>query len=599
MSISHRTNRLKLVGTPAVKKLQNGRDQITVNCTTMNSRVDWYSSNKDSIFPDFGSLQSAEMSIDGLAPRTGEAYTDMRLVSVESDTNREGTYIVTLVYQTLGNAFVQIKDDNTDYELNGLRRVTRTSIAEAGTDVPDDDKDIGVDYIDHQVDAETAVRCFLSSYKVNDTDSYREFERTYIQAGELSRDIRSVGRGVQQTTHQFLVTEGSTTGDIISRNTDNFLGLNRITVSVISRPDGATLTNSDGSAKLSYSEQQLVPFTFPGVVDLQSKESHVFPTVRSPVQSKVKADVYTYYQESSDIGDGDFTTQSALGLWNPSEWCQKISTIEAREKQSAYFNAQGLRGCRTRSSFKLSGSLYDSLSNDLKYNVASTEIQLNNLELEETVEVSNGKSVFKEILKYTRDSTRRVDYNVGGSGVNIIQTASTLASGEFTIKLEWDGSQWVLSGTNIIIDGQPTHSGTGDGTYVFSQEAGGYLDEYANKSGSTTTTFFTSTNGASEPEDADWPSGVTATGVSDNEELSVMSTSERSSGTDEFSAFTSFIEGREVPAGATGQIRIFGGPPNPLGKVYTLDVDLEKAFTKIDGTDVYRKTIVVATCTPA
>jgi hypothetical protein len=79
MAISHRTNRLKLIGTPAVEQLQNGRYQLTVNCTTMNSREDWYSSNKARIFPDFGSLESAEMSIDGLAPRTGEAYTDMRL----------------------------------------------------------------------------------------------------------------------------------------------------------------------------------------------------------------------------------------------------------------------------------------------------------------------------------------------------------------------------------------------------------------------------------------------------------------------------------------------------------------------------------------
>ena len=78
MSISHRTNRLKLVGTPNVEQLQNGRYQLTVSCTTINRREDWYSANKSRIFPDFGSLQSAEMSIDGLAPRTGEAYADMR-----------------------------------------------------------------------------------------------------------------------------------------------------------------------------------------------------------------------------------------------------------------------------------------------------------------------------------------------------------------------------------------------------------------------------------------------------------------------------------------------------------------------------------------
>ena len=178
MSISHRTNRLKLVGTPAVEQLQNGRYQLTVNCTTMNSREDWYSANKSRIFPDFGSLQSAEMSIDGLAPRTGEAYTDMRLVSVQSSTQGE-LYIVTLVYQTLGATFVQVKDDDVVLQENGLRRVSRTSIAQAGTDIPDGDKDIGVDFIDHQIDTEAAVKCFLSSYDIDDTDSYREFTRTY------------------------------------------------------------------------------------------------------------------------------------------------------------------------------------------------------------------------------------------------------------------------------------------------------------------------------------------------------------------------------------------------------------------------------------
>jgi len=133
MAVSHRTNRLKLIGTPAVEQLQNGRYQLTVNCTTMNSREDWYSANKARVFPDFGSLESAEMSIDGLAPRTGEAYTDMRLVSVQSST-QQGQYIVTLVYQTLGDSFVQVKDDTVTYTENGLRRVTRESIAKAGTD---------------------------------------------------------------------------------------------------------------------------------------------------------------------------------------------------------------------------------------------------------------------------------------------------------------------------------------------------------------------------------------------------------------------------------------------------------------------------------
>ena len=194
MSISHRTNRLKFVGQPSVEQLQNGRYRLTVTCSTINSREDWYSANKDRIFPDFGSLQSAEMSIDGLAPREGEAYADMRLTKVESG-NRSGMgavgdYNVELTYETLGSAFVQVKDDTTDYELNGLRRVTRTSIAEAGTDYA---KTVGTSFIDHQINNETAVRCYLASYSVDDTDSFRQVQEVYVEAGTLSETLDNVG----------------------------------------------------------------------------------------------------------------------------------------------------------------------------------------------------------------------------------------------------------------------------------------------------------------------------------------------------------------------------------------------------------------------
>ncbi len=194
MSISHRTNRLKLVGQPSVEQLQNGRYRLTVTCSTINSREDWYSANKDRIFPDFGSLQSAEMSIDGLAPREGEAYADMRLTKVASG-NRSGMgavgdYNVELTYETLGSAFVQVKDDTTDYELNGLRRVTRTSIAEAGTDYA---KTVGTSFIDHQINNETAVRCYLASYSVDDTDSFRQVQEVYVEAGTLSETLDNVG----------------------------------------------------------------------------------------------------------------------------------------------------------------------------------------------------------------------------------------------------------------------------------------------------------------------------------------------------------------------------------------------------------------------
>jgi len=220
VAVSHRTNRLKLIGTPAVEQLQNGRYQLTVNCTTMNSREDWYSANKARVFPDFGSLESAEMSIDGLAPRTGEAYTDMRLVAVQSSTQQE-KYIVTLVYQTLGASFVQVKDDTVNYIENGLRRVTRQSIAKAGTDFQ---KTVGTTSISSQIDGETAVTCILANYEVDDTDSYREVTEVYIEAGTLSETEDKVGSQLAIVKETFASTPSTPAGYSIASEQESNVG---------------------------------------------------------------------------------------------------------------------------------------------------------------------------------------------------------------------------------------------------------------------------------------------------------------------------------------------------------------------------------------
>ena len=347
MAISHRTNRLKLIGTPAVEQLQNGRYQLTVNCSTMNSREDWYSSNKARIFPDFGSLESAEMSIDGLAPRKGEAYTDMRLVSVESLTQGD-QYIVTLVYQTLGATFVQVKDDTIDLELNGLRRVTRTSIAQAGTDIPDDDKDVGVDYIDHQIDAETAVRCFLSSYQVDDTDSYREFERTYIQAGTLSVSTKNLSEGVKQVTTVFLVTEGTTVGPVTSRSTNNFQGLKTITVTTMQDKNGNPLGTAGTTPVHSF--EVFSNFTYPGLFIPSGTVSGQIGNLqieltKAPAQSKVRSTVYVFFTKTSTIESTDYKYDSAVGLWSPNDW--GAVSVTAAGGTGVFNDSKALRGYRT------------------------------------------------------------------------------------------------------------------------------------------------------------------------------------------------------------------------------------------------------------
>ena len=101
MAVSHRTNRLKVIGNPSVEQLQNRRYRLTFNMQPLNARNDWYNANKSRIFADFGTLESAEMSVDGIPPRTGEAYDNMRLVSVEAGNRSRvegGDYIVQFVY---------------------------------------------------------------------------------------------------------------------------------------------------------------------------------------------------------------------------------------------------------------------------------------------------------------------------------------------------------------------------------------------------------------------------------------------------------------------------------------------------------------------
>jgi len=358
MSISHRTNRLKLVGQPSVEQLQNGRYRLTVNCTALNTRNDWYNANKDRIFPDFGSLQSAEMSIDGLAPREGEAYTDMRLTKVESG-NRSmrdgGDYLVVLTYETLGSAFVQVKDDTTDYELNGLRRVTRTSIAEAGTDYT---KTVGTSFIDHQINSETAVRCYLASYSVDDNDSFRQVQEVYVEAGILSETLDKVGSqkakvietiGTDPATPDGYVLASKRESDFEGFQTNQFTFLKPSIISV--RQDlnnGEKLVNvqafdktstqvsellsevTDSHTLISQSESEydgIKTSTYVYEIDSSYKEEYEVNGFRRIILKELSTDPLT----AAAIGSAAPITSPAVGLFLASQRIDNGGVIKVRE----------------------------------------------------------------------------------------------------------------------------------------------------------------------------------------------------------------------------------------------------------------------------
>ena len=483
MAISHRTNRLKIKGSPSVEKLQNDRYKLTITCSTLNSREDWYSANKSRLFPDFGSLESAEMSIDGLSPRTGEAYPDMRLTEIRAGNRspRDGSdYIIVLTYETLGDSFVQVKDDTVTLGTNGLRTVRRTSIAKAGTDIPADDKDIGVDYIDHQIDSETAVRCFLSSFEIDDTDSYREFERSYIEAGTLSVSESNESEGVVRVTTTFLVTEGTTVGPVIARSTGEFSGLKTISVTTLQDSSGQSIVH--GGANTVHQYDRMVDFTYPGVVSIVGDKIQRDPTddetiqnlynfnLVPPVQAQVEAKVSVIFQTSADIVAGDFTfndgSGSADSLWNPTEWASTyMSGISWN--YSPFSETNGLRGYRINTTL-------DSSVGVVPFNSPAGDVTFEH------------------------------------AGVVVIQSKSA------------------------------RHLATEINTTAGSLKAA-------------------------------------MNGISDSTGLRTI------------------VNGKRIFALSPYRMEVFGGPVDPVGTKFTLDVDLRPAFSDVDGTTYYKKTIITST----
>lgn len=586
----HRTHRLQIFGgRPEIKKLYGDRYRMVVRCVAKNDTRAWYFDNKDQIFADFGSLYSAQMSIDGVDARTGEAYDDMVLIKTEASYMRSGEYVVIFTYETLTDTWTKELEDVVSSTDNGLRLVERSQVAVITATAPYDEDDIGVSTI-----TDGGKTLYLAGFK-DETESKSDTQigrvtTQWAEAGTLSTRTQNRNEGVRSVSTTFLAVEGSTSGDIISREIGSYDGLRTITVTTLQSSDGTDLTGSGGASKLNYEYQQLVPFTFPGVVDLVREQNHIFPAVRSPVEARVKADVQIYYQSSPDIVSSDYTLDGSLGIWNPSEWCQKISTIDSfindsNDVQPAYFNAQGIRGCRTRTAITVTGD------NGAQIRSRGGTYTPESLELEETTELSNGKSIYRQTIHYDYDVVERF---FDSSGIGIFR-GPYLVKGKYTISMEWNGSQWEINYTDEIVDPVGSDSTSGDDIYTYSLRTGSWSDTYTNASGTTSGTLHTGSGGGNEPQDATW-SGINVLEASNYEELGALSSPANSGFGISGRGF--WIEGRNVDNGASGKIKIQGGPENPLGKRYVLDVNIKKAFEDIDGNITYMKQVVIADTTP-
>jgi hypothetical protein len=182
------TIRLKVTNdAPAIEKLWNGRYKLEFLCDNSSPKQDWYYDNISSILPDYGILQESNFG-SGVSEDweaiPGSVYPDMRLVETEYVyIPSMGDKRVKLTYETLTASWVEEKDEDTDYELNGLKRVSRTFVALPDTTY---DKVVGTSTIDSN-----GTTLYLGSFKIEETDAKWSLTEVWLEAGELSRDENS------------------------------------------------------------------------------------------------------------------------------------------------------------------------------------------------------------------------------------------------------------------------------------------------------------------------------------------------------------------------------------------------------------------------
>ena len=231
---SQGTVRLKVTNSaPSIEKLWNGRFKIEFLCDNNSPKEDWYYDNISSILPDYGILQDTNFG-SGVSEDweaiPDSVYPDMRLVETEYlYISSIGDKRVKLTYETLTAAWVEEKDEDTDYELNGLKRVSRTFVA-----LPDAayGKVVGTSTIDSD-----STTLYLASFKIEKTDAKWELSEVWVEAGviSVSTDQDSILSEVvvdvinlNVTQVRTKVSEVTANHSIRSQTTGDYEGLNNI-----------------------------------------------------------------------------------------------------------------------------------------------------------------------------------------------------------------------------------------------------------------------------------------------------------------------------------------------------------------------------------
>lgn len=173
------SKRLKIEnGQPAVEKLWKGRFRLEFFCSA-DGIDDWTADTVQYMLPAFGIKMGDKFGEFAWSMHAKDEFDDMRLVETGSEYFPAAKkHFVKLVYETLTGAFVAEKDEDIDFGLNGLQRVTRTFVALPETSYT---KVVGTDTITSGGDTLT-----LGNYSIKKTDAKWELTETWLESGVLS-----------------------------------------------------------------------------------------------------------------------------------------------------------------------------------------------------------------------------------------------------------------------------------------------------------------------------------------------------------------------------------------------------------------------------
>lgn len=207
------------------------------------------------------------------------AYSNLRLIS-QRVVGQDGKVSIQQVYETLTDSFVAEVDDVIDYELNGLKRITRSLIAKAGTSYSA--------YVVGTQSYSSGPTTYLAQLKVEDNDAYTRISAVYLEPGIVQAETQQGEDGLLLVTFRSFYTkytpttlnsptysltdlpnlafQGGAAASLLRSKVENVLGYKLYTVTSMMKSDGSALSTSADNTIQSY--QSWIQYEKPGLLDV-------------------------------------------------------------------------------------------------------------------------------------------------------------------------------------------------------------------------------------------------------------------------------------------------------------------------------------------